>query len=168
MPRRVADKTVRTALFFAIGFLVGCSRSNEGHPPTNVDIAATAQATNAERAAVFGVDANDSAIAWSDNGLGLKIADAGKGRKPGLGDIVRIRYAGRLKDGTVFDRADKPADFQIGRTIPGLSTGLQALGAGGKATLYIPPKLGYGPNKVAGIPPNSGLVFDVEVVAVNP
>jgi FKBP-type peptidyl-prolyl cis-trans isomerase len=72
-----------------------------------------------------------------------------------------------LKDGTVFDQSAKPVDYRIGSTIPGLSTGLQLLGTGGKAVFYLPPSLGYGSRKVMGIPPDSGLIFEVEVLAVN-
>jgi FKBP-type peptidyl-prolyl cis-trans isomerase FkpA len=79
---------------------------------------------------------------------------------------VRLIYTGRLKDGTVFDQSDKPSAFLIGATIPGLSVGLQTLGSGGKAVFFIPPSLGYGHRKVLGIPADSGLIFEVQLVEI--
>lgn len=145
-----------------------CSRpAPESPAPTNVTSAAE-DAKRTERQQLFGTEASDPDVHWRENGFGYRIVQEGTPPRPGIGTPVRILYTGRLKDGTVFDRADKPRDFQIGGTIPGLSSGLQLLGTGGKAVFYIPPALGYGPRKVMGIPPNSGLIFEVEVVAVNP
>lgn len=114
----------------------------------------------------FGPDALDPAIQWRESGLGYRITEPGTPPRPGVGTAVRLKYVGRLKDGTVFDRAETPSEFLIGATIPGLSTGLQMLGTGGKAVFYIPPSLGYGNRKVMGIPPSSGLIFEVEVVEI--
>lgn len=150
-----------SALFLA-GF-VACSRR-----PADVPAAAQPDPAIAERQALFGADALARDIQWRDNGLGVHVIAAGTPPQPGIGDPVKLTYVGRLKDGTVFDRSDKPVEFRIGGTIPGLSAGLQLLGTGGKAVFFIPPSLGYGPRKVAGIPPHSGLIFEVTVVAVNP
>ncbi len=122
----------------------------------------------AQREELFGAEASNPAIEWRESGLGYRIQNEGTPPKPGIGTPVRIIYTGRLKDGKVFDQSDKPSEFLIGATIPGLSMGLQMLGTGGKATFYIPPSLGYGSRKVMGIPPDSGLIFDVTVAAVNP
>lgn len=147
---------------------VACSRqAPEPAAPTKVT-SATEDATRTEREQLFGTEALSPDVHWRENGFGYRIIQEGTPPKPGIGTPVRILYTGRRKDGAVFDRAEKPRDFQIGATIPGLSTGLQLLGTGGKAVFYIPPSLGYGSRKVMGIPPNSGLIFEVEVVAVNP
>lgn len=130
--------------------------------------AAAVEGARRERESMFGEEARQADVQWQENGLGYRIASPGTPPKPGIGDVVRITYTGRLRDGTVFDRTEKPAEFQIGRTIPGLSTGLQMMGNGGRATFFIPPQQGYGARKVMGIPPNSALIFDVEVLAVNP
>jgi FKBP-type peptidyl-prolyl cis-trans isomerase len=122
----------------------------------------------AERLALFGDEASAPGTQWRESGLGYRIIAEGTPPKPGIGSPVRIIYTGRLKDGTVFDRSEKPSEFLIGTTVPGLSTGLQMLGTGGKAVFLIPPSLGYGNRKVMGIPAGSGLIFDVEVTAVNP
>jgi FKBP-type peptidyl-prolyl cis-trans isomerase len=119
-----------------------------------------------ERETLFGAAALASDIEWRSSGLGIHVVNAGTGPRPGIGAQVRLIYTGRLKDGTVFDQSDKPSAFLIGATIPGLSVGLQTLGTGGKAVFFIPPSLGYGHRKVLGIPADSGLIFDVQVVDV--
>lgn len=118
------------------------------------------------RRGLFGAEALAPEVKWRDSGLGYHILNEGTPPKPGIGAIVKLTYVGRLQDGTIFDRAEKPVEYPIGGTIPGLSTGLQMLGAGSKAVFFIPPQLGYGARKVMGIPPNSGLIFDVDVIEV--
>lgn len=129
-------------------------------------VAAQPDPKRAERVALFGDEATAPDIQWRDSGLGYRIIKEGTPPKPGIGTTVRLQYTGRLKDGTVFDKSAQPTEFLIGATIPGLSTGLQMLGAGGKAVFFIPPSLAYGNRKVMGIPAGAGLIFDVEVVEV--
>lgn len=94
------------------------------------------------------------------------------GEQPESGNTVSVHYEGRLIDGTVFDssfKRDKPIDFPLGqrRVIAGWDEGISLLKKGEKATLVIPPDLGYGPNGAGGvIPPNAYLVFDVELVDI--
>ena len=63
---------------------------------------------------------------------------------------------------------EEPIELTLDRVIPGWTEGLQLLGEGGKATLYIPSELGYGARGTGVITPNSTLVFDVELVKVKP
>jgi FKBP-type peptidyl-prolyl cis-trans isomerase FklB len=128
--------------------------------------------TELRRIKFFGADAAaDPAIDWRSTGLGVKILAPGEGLSPTLSDRVRVHYTGRLADGTVFDdtRAkDKPAQFGVGQLVRGLSDGMTYLKPGGRAVFYIPPSLGYGSMRAGNIPPVSGLIFDVELLAVNP
>lgn len=114
--------------------------------------------------------ASDPAVTWKPSGLGVKIVAPGQGANPELGDRVRVNYVGRLKDGTVFDEtpAGQPREFVLHQLVPGLVTGIGLLKPGGKATYYIPPSLGYGSMKAGKVPPVSGLIFEVELVGVNP
>ncbi|KAM3126585.1 Peptidyl-prolyl cis-trans isomerase fpr2 [Candidozyma auris] len=87
-----------------------------------------------------------------------------------VGDHVQVHYKGSLEDGTVFDSSfgRSPIGFQIGagRVIAGWEQGLLNMCVGEKRTLTIPPELGYGASGIGPIPPNSVLVFDVELVEV--
>ncbi len=96
-------------------------------------------------------------------GSGLEIVNHSK---------IQVHYLGKLEDGTKFDSSydrGKPLSFQIGmkRVIEGWELGLMGMKVGGKRTLFIPSKLGYG-QRGAGdlIPPNTNLIFDVEIMDV--
>lgn len=109
----------------------------------------------------------------SDSGLYYEIIEEGDGSKAGPEDTVKLNYEGALPDGTVFDSSFKrgqPATFPVAGVVPGFGEGVQLVAPGGKVKLYIPPQLGYGERPPPGsqIPPNSVLVFDVELLEVNP
>ncbi|ACB75468.1 FKBP-type peptidyl-prolyl cis-trans isomerase [Opitutus terrae] len=145
--------------------IAGCDR-NESQPPPAVDDLALER-----RVQAFGQTATAADIAWRSSGLGIRIITPGEGSAPKMTDVVRVHYTGRLKDGTVFDDSrarGKPQDFVVNRLITGWAAAMSSLQPGGRAEIFIPPKLGYGGMKVAGVPPNSGLIFDVELLAVNP
>ncbi len=88
------------------------------------------------------------------------------------GDTVSVHYIGKLEDGTVFDSSyerGKPLTFTLGqgRVIQGWEIGIEGMREGGKRKLTIPPELGYGESGVRGIiPPNSTLIFEVELVEI--
>ncbi|WP_293911273.1 peptidylprolyl isomerase [Sphaerochaeta sp. UBA5836] len=112
---------------------------------------------------------------WPDaiktpSGLRYVVTKAGEGKKkPVHGQKVTVHYTGSLLDGRVFDssvRRGTPAQFAIGEVIEGWNEALKTMSAGEKRTLVIPPDLGYGTMGYPGvIPPNSYLVFDVELIA---
>ena len=115
---------------------------------------------------------DDAAIQKSATGLAYKIQEAGTEPLPKPDSQVVIKYTGKLIDGTVFDSSDRApngtAQFGVSDVIPGFAEGLQKVGKGGKATLYIPAELGYGNQPNQRIPAGSTLVFDIEVVDVLP
>ncbi len=107
----------------------------------------------------------------TEEGLIYKITREGKGKNPQNGDIVTVHYVGRLFNGDTFDSSYKrgePYSFTVGQSavIKGWHLGLPYLKEGGKGTLYIPPSLGYGAEGAGSIPPNSPLIFDIEVLKV--
>ena len=109
--------------------------------------------------------ASDSSIKTSESGLSYKIENPGEGNRIGANDKATVKYTGRLVDGTIFDEGT--AEFAPNRVVPGFGEGMQLLGKGGKATLYIPGNLGYGPNGAGEkIGPNATLIFDIEVLEV--
>ncbi len=96
----------------------------------------------------------------------------GSGHVARSGDVVTIDYTGALKDGTEFDsskgRAPLTFILGIGQVIKGMDKGLEGMHEGGKRILTIPPTLGYGTEPVGTIPPNSTLVFTVDLVRIEP
>lgn len=87
------------------------------------------------------------------------------GSKPSVDNCVEVKYRGKfLKDGKVFDEADK-VSFPLNGVIPGWQLGIPMLGIGDSATFFIPSGLGYGPQGYPGaIPPDAILIFDVELL----
>ncbi len=113
---------------------------------------------------------NDSEVRTTESGLTYKITNAGNGNHATANSSVKVKYVGKHLNGEVFDQSgDTPASFNLRGVVPGFSEGLQLIGEGGSATLYIPGNLAYGPEgqPQAGIGPNEMLVFDVELVEVN-
>ncbi|MCB0696480.1 MAG: FKBP-type peptidyl-prolyl cis-trans isomerase [Chitinophagaceae bacterium] len=103
------------------------------------------------------------------SGMYYLVTKATDGEKPISGQKVKVKYTGKLMDGTVFDsNEDKdPFEFILGRgqVIRGWDEGIALLKKGEKATLYIPSYLAYGENSPSPkIPANSALIFDVELV----
>src|SRR3990167_7169598 len=104
------------------------------------------------------------------DGMQYKILTQGTGQSPSLNDTVSVDYEGSLIDGTVFDSSYKrgtPAKFKLNAVIPGWQEALQKMKVGGTWMLYIPPELAYGSTGSPGtIPPNSTLVFKVNLIAI--
>jgi peptidylprolyl isomerase len=104
---------------------------------------------------------------------GLKYVDevVGTGESPSPGRIVIVHYTGWLENGTKFDSSvdrGQPFEFPIGarRVIKGWDEGVMTMKVGGKRKLIVPPDLGYGSRGVGPIPPNSTLIFEVELLGM--
>ena len=104
---------------------------------------------------------------------GLKYQDmkVGDGELAESGMNVSVHYTGRLTNGTKFDSSvdrGRPFSFVLGNgdVIRGWDEGVKGMRVGGKRKLTIPPDLGYGSDDKGVIPPNSTLVFDVELLGV--
>ncbi len=106
----------------------------------------------------------------------LKIEDVtkGTGAEAKAGQQVKVHYSGRLLDGKEFDSSHKrnePFSFRLGagEVIQGWDKGVAGMKVGGKRRLTIPSSMGYGARGAGNglIPPNAGLVFDVELLGVN-
>ena len=111
--------------------------------------------------------ANDPSIQTSKSGLSYKIENPGEGDRIGASDRATVKYTGRLVNGEQFDAGT--AEFAPSRVVPGFGEGMQLLGKGGKATLYIPGSLGYGQQGAGDkIGPNATLIFDIEIIDVTP
>lgn len=109
-------------------------------------------------------------IKSTDSGLQYEVIEEGDGPKPKPTDTVTVHYTGTLLDGTVFDSSmerGQPATFPLNRVIPGWTEGVQLMSPGAKYKFYIPSDLAYGPQgSPPTIPPNSTLIFEVELISV--
>lgn len=110
-------------------------------------------------------------VTTTKTGLQYKVLKSGEGKSPKKTDTVKVHYHGTLTDGTVFDSSVErmePAEFPVDRVIPGWTEALLAMKVGDKWQIVIPPELGYGERGTPGgpIPPNSVLVFDVELLEI--
>jgi len=103
------------------------------------------------------------------SGLGYEILKTGTGDFPKATDKVKVFYTGTLLNGNKFDRnvGGEPVEFQLNGVIPGWSEGIQKINKGGKIKLYVPSQLAYGEEGNQGIPPNSALIFEVELLDIN-
>lgn len=114
-------------------------------------------------------NAKKEGIKTTDSGLQYKVVKEGKGAKPAETDTVKVHYKGTLIDGTEFDSSysrNEPAEFPVNRVIKGWIEGLQLMPVGSKYMFYIPSDLAYGPQGRPSIPPNSVLIFEVELLDI--
>ena len=104
------------------------------------------------------------------SGLVYRSLQEGKGARPAATSTVKVNYKGTFPDGKVFDQsASGPVSFPLNRVIRCWTEGVQLMRAGGKARLVCPPSIAYGERGAGGvIPPNATLVFEIELLAVEP
>ena len=118
--------------------------------------------------------ASDEEAITTESGLQYVMIEEGIGDTPQTGDLVQVHYTGTLEDGTKFDSSlDRgvPFEFALGRgqVIRGWDEGIALLRVGSKAKFIIPPELAYGERGAGGvIPPNSTLIFEVELLSAEP
>lgn len=105
------------------------------------------------------------------NELIIEDLQAGDGKAVVKGALITTQYRGWLEDGSEFDSSysrGKPFQCVIGsgRVIKGWDQGLMGMQVGGKRKLLVPAHLGYGERSVGSIPPNSNLIFEIELLEV--
>lgn len=130
------------------------------------------QAARKEGEAFLAANKSKEGVVVLPSGLQYKILKAGTGKKPTADDTVVCNYRGTLVDGTEFDSSAKhegPATFPVNGVIRGWTEALQLMPVGSKWQLFVPPQLAYGENGVGQfIPPNSTLIFEVELISIQP
>ncbi|MFU0865858.1 FKBP-type peptidyl-prolyl cis-trans isomerase [Kluyvera ascorbata] len=115
--------------------------------------------------------AKEKGVKTAKSGLLYKVEKEGTGDAPKDSDTVVVNYKGTLTNGKEFDNSytrGEPLSFRLDGVIPGWTEGLKNIKKGGKIQLVIPPDLAYGKTGVPGIPANSTLVFDVELLDIKP
>ena len=121
---------------------------------------------------VFGMGCNKGNTEEMDNGLIIEDLVVGEGTKAQDYNKVVVNYTGELEDGTVFDSSLNPGrepftfTLGVGSVIKGWDLGVKGMKVGGKRKLTIPPELGYGERNTSVIPPNSTLIFEVDLLEV--
>jgi FKBP-type peptidyl-prolyl cis-trans isomerase FklB len=132
---------------------------------------AQAAAQNIKAETFLDENATKDGVKTLPSGLQYKVMNEGHGATPGATDKVTVHYRGTLVDGTEFDSSysrNKPVTFGVNRVIPGWTEALQLMQEGDKWQLFIPAKLGYAERGAGSkIPPNSTLIFEVELLSVN-
>ena len=122
-------------------------------------------------------NARREGVTVTASGLQYEVIEAADGPMPASTDSVQVNYVGKLFSGEEFDSSYKrgsAAVFSLDQVIPGWSEGLQLMNVGSKYVFTVPPSLGYGESGAGDsqgneiIPPNSVLVFEVELLAINP
>jgi len=133
---------------------------------------AAEEAAKKAEAAFLAENKTKEGVIETDSGLQYKVIREGApdGAKAGRYDKVVVNYTGKLLNGEVFDSTKEsgPAELRILRLIHGWREGLHLMKEGALYELYIPASLGYGKRKVDKIPPNSTLIFEVELIKVIP
>jgi peptidylprolyl isomerase len=115
--------------------------------------------------------ASDEGMTTTPSGLQYRDEQVGTGQEAKRGDHVSVHYTGTLLDGKKFDSSrdrGQPFEFGLGAgmVIRGWDEGVAGMKIGGRRQLVIPPELGYGARAIGPIPPNSTLVFDVELLGI--
>ncbi len=117
----------------------------------------------------FQAHAADTKEEKTASGIGITMLKEGTGANPKASDTVKVHYRGTLENGQEFDSSHKrgqPATFPLSRVIPCWTEGVQKIKVGGKARLVCPPNLAYGSREIPGIPANSTLIFEVELLDI--
>ena len=119
------------------------------------------------------LNAQQPGVVTLPSGLEYKVLSSGPatGPHPGPADEVKVNYEGKLLDGKVFDSSfqrGEPLDLAVDRVIPGWTEALELMRPGDEWMLYIPPRLGYREKGAGPIPPNSLLIFRVQLISILP
>lgn len=115
--------------------------------------------------------AKQKGVKSTKSGILYRIERQGSGTTVKPSDIVKVNYKGTLIDGKVFDSSyqrGEPIEFRLDNLIPGWIEGIPLIKDGGKIELVIPPELAYGKSGSSAIPPNSTLIFEIELLSHKP
>ena len=149
--------TLAAGLLVALS-LSACGQSKEAI--ANMDAAKTFMANNAKA----------EGVQTLPSGVQYKIVTSGPadGTSPKKSDEVKVHYEGKLLSDEIFDSSFQrgaPATFPLGGLIPAWVEALQQMKPGDEWLLYVPPEQGYGAQGAGPIPPNSVLIFRIQLIA---
>ncbi|MDP1630923.1 MAG: FKBP-type peptidyl-prolyl cis-trans isomerase [Caulobacter sp.] len=153
----------RTLIVAAVAALALAGCAKKGADPALIE-------ANAAQAATFMArTAKEDGVKALPSGVLYKVVTSGpaSGRSPVPADEVKVHYEGTLISGDVFDSSYQrgaPAVMRLGGLIPAWVEALQKMKPGDVWMLYVPPEQGYGENGAGPIPPNSVLIFKIELI----
>lgn len=159
------------ALFAALFVALAACGSDDDAPSDGAAGGEAEEVTQVTDGNAPGIPELHGEIHTTESGLGYIDEQVGDGASPQRGQQVTVQYTGWLTDGKKFDSSrdsGRPFAFPLGTgyVIPGWDEGVASMKVGGKRRLIVPPDLGYGPKGYPPvIPPNSTLIFDVELLA---
>ena len=131
-----------------------------------------AEINREEGEAFLAANAEKDGVEATDSGLQYRVIEPGDGASPGADDRVTVHYRGKLINGVEFDSSysrGEPATFGLNQVIPGWTEGVQLMREGATYELFVPSDLAYGEQGRPGpIGPNSTLIFEIELLEVEP
>ena len=140
------------------------------HEKIQAEVAKASAAAGAISQTFFDENAKKDGVTVTESGLQYEILTEGDGEKPAATATVRTHYHGTFLDGKIFDSSvdrGQPAEFPVNGVIQGWIEALQLMPVGSKWRLFIPSNLAYGEQGSSGaIPPNSALIFEIELIAI--
>jgi len=156
------------SLTLALGLLAGCSPKATAPDAT---VKSDAKPDASDPGEIFlAANAKKEGVITTASGLQYKVIKSGTGDSPKATDQVKVDYTGTTIDGNVFDSSvqrGQPAVFPVNAVIPGWVEALQLMKVGDKWQLFIPSRLAYGEQSPSpAIPPNSVLIFEVELIDI--
>lgn len=165
---------VVASLTLGVIFIAGCSSSQPTQTPIEQSSSQSVQAPPIQpvqpQTSQSAPNSNSGTAAITE--LKIETIKPGTGAAVKTGDTVSVQYTGTLTDGTKFDSSldpgRQPFTFTVGQgqVIKGWDQGLIGMKVGEERKLTIPSSLGYGPASVGSIPPNSTLIFDIQLVSI--
>jgi FKBP-type peptidyl-prolyl cis-trans isomerase FkpA len=174
-PALTSRATLAALVLTTLTALPACTSLTEPPPPEPVASGSAHAATAPSATASAQAPPSLPALPVPpDQQMGMVTTTPGNGPVAKVGDRVSVHYVGTLTDGSKFDSSrDRNQPFQFvlgqGQVIKGWDQGVAGMKVGEKRKLTIPPAMAYGPQgRPPKIPPNSTLVFEVELMGINP
>ena len=151
-------------LFVSVG-IVSCSKTTNNAGCQYTESMVTAPASEVATLQAW-ITANHPAAVLHPSGFFYEITAPGTGGTAALCSYIVIKYSGYLLSGFKFDENLTGATLQVGKLILGWQKGIPLIKPGGSIILYVPPTLGYGSAGSGSIPPNSYLIFTIQLLNI--
>lgn len=148
-------------LFFWLGAMAiifsGCEKDDDAEKQAQAD----------DQTILNYLDANNLDATKHESGMYYLITSQGSGDSPTVNSTVEVFYKGYFTDGSIFDQTTTgPVAFSLASLITGWQYGIPLIKEGGSITLFLPSALGYGPTGSGSVPPNTVIIFEIDLVAI--